>query len=186
MGKEYINMSNPSLDDVFRIDQLLHQLASYEVTGGRIVVPSTIKEAFELQKKTAETFNYFKALIQRGECSVDFFKNKVLKKNGPFPKEPIINIADPNLIDKITTIDKEDKIEEKPEDGEFVKSLLKMFSAEMSDTEREDFLNRMGIKTFKVKIPLPPPKELPEPPKPPYKSKIKTDKKKKTKPSKKQ
>lgn len=182
-------MSNPSLDDVFRLDQLLHQLASYEVTGGKIAVPSSFEEAFELNKKTAEKFNYFKNLIQKGECTIDFIKERVLRKNGPFPKEIHAAIDNPDLMEKILGWQKEeeDSKEDKPQDVDFVKSLIKLFSDDMSESERETFLNKTGLKSFKISVPLP--KHLPpaqDPSKHPEGSKAKSRKRKSSKPPKKQ
>jgi len=80
MSKSY------SLKEVMYLDHLLQQLATYEVFHGRIVIPKSPEESFELHKKMAEKFNYFKGLIQRGECTVEFIKQSVLGKNGPFPQ----------------------------------------------------------------------------------------------------
>jgi len=178
--KEYINMSNSHLDDVFKIDQLLHQLASYEVTGGKMVVPSSFEEVYELNKKTADKFNYFKMLIQKGECSIDFIKERVLRKNGPFPKEVPISVDNPELLEKILDWQKEEEKEEKDRETNFINGLIKLFSDDMSESERNNFVKDMGLKSVKIKIPLPPePKKLPE------KNKTKIPKIKKPKPPKK-
>jgi len=175
--KEYISMSNPSIDDVFKIDQLLHQLAFYEVTGGKIILPDSMEYAYEIQKKVAKKFNYFKTLIRSGECSIDFIKNRVLQENGPFPKEKPITVSDPEFMNKIMALDKDTLTEDKPDAAEFVESILKIFSSEMTKKERKDFFSRMGIKTFKAKLPL----SLPEPIKNANRNKSKNGKRKKSK-----
>jgi hypothetical protein len=77
-------MNRHSFEEVSRLDDALHQLAIYEVTQGRIVVPQSYEEMIELQGKFANKFNEFKSLIKRGECTYEFIKWHVLDKNGPF------------------------------------------------------------------------------------------------------
>lgn len=142
-------MKDPSINDVFYIDQLLHQLASYEVTRGLIVVPKSVEEAMELQQKTADKFNYFKTLIRKGECTIDFIKYQVLKKNGPYPQEKELSIDDPNLIDKIADWKQPSQSDVAPNDAEFIKSVIKLFGPDMSESEKNEFMNKMGIKSVK-------------------------------------
>jgi hypothetical protein len=141
-------MSNPSLDEVFRVDQLLYQLASYEVSGGKLIVPNSIEAAFKFQKKTAEKFNYFKSLIQKGECSIDFIKNKVLTKNGPFPKEPFVTIDNLDSVNNVAT----DKPEELSED--FFNRLFKL----LAETDND----KKSIVASRKKSQANPPLQLPE------------------------
>ena len=49
MDNDYI-----SLEDIHRWDSQLLQLASYEVTGGLMVVPSSIDESMDLQKEISK------------------------------------------------------------------------------------------------------------------------------------
>ena len=138
-------MRTPSLDDVFKMDQLLHQLASYEISEGRIIVPKSLEEAMELQKKTADKFNYFKTLIQSGECTMDFIKYCVLKKNGPFHKEENIDINSPDFVDKITSWKQPKELEE-PVREDFVRGLLRLFNPEISEEEKKDMVDKDNIK----------------------------------------
>ena len=70
------------IEDVQKWDSRLFQLASYEVTSGLMVVPSSQEEILELQKKIASKFNYFKRLIQLGEITIDELSKSVFARNG--------------------------------------------------------------------------------------------------------
>ena len=87
MKKEYNSMYKPTFDDVMKLDQSLQYLASYEVTGGKMIVPTSAEAFAELNIKIAQKFNYFKKLIQTGECNLDFIKFQVLYKNGPYQQD---------------------------------------------------------------------------------------------------
>lgn len=95
--KNNTNMKNYSFDDVLRLDQYLHKLALYEVTGGMMIISKGPEEQFELELKIAKTFNYFKKMIQSGECTYEFIKTRVLEKNGPFFQN-FSKVDDPNNI----------------------------------------------------------------------------------------
>jgi len=82
--KNKFNMRH-TFDEVMKLDQSLQYLASYELSHGKMIVPKSMEEMMELNAKIAEKFNYFKTLIQSGECTFDFIKNSVLAKNGPYP-----------------------------------------------------------------------------------------------------
>ena len=79
-------MKDYSFNDIFNTDMSLYKLAHYEVTEGMILVPKTQDELFKIEEQIANKFNYFKKMIQSGECTYDFIKCQVLEKNGPFPK----------------------------------------------------------------------------------------------------
>ena len=79
-------MKRYTFDEIKKLDQALHQLAIYEITHGRIIIPQDIEDALALQEKSAEKFNEFKRLIQEGDCTFEFIKNMVLAQNGPIPK----------------------------------------------------------------------------------------------------
>jgi len=79
-------MKRYTFDEIKKLDQALHQLAIYEITHGRIIIPQDIEEAIVLQEKAASKFNEFKRLIQEGDCTFEFIKNMVLAQNGPIPK----------------------------------------------------------------------------------------------------
>ena len=91
MNKENKKIMNPSFDEVIKLDRSLQFLASYDVSGGKIVLPKTMEEMSAINVKIANKFNYFKKLIHDGECTFEYIKNTVLSKNGPYPqnKKPI-------------------------------------------------------------------------------------------------
>ena len=80
-------MKKYSLNEIYDMDQRLLNLAAYEVTKGLIFIPRKIEDLANLQKKTAEKFNEFKMMIQRGSCTLDFIQDTVLAKNGPVPRD---------------------------------------------------------------------------------------------------
>lgn len=110
-------MTQYSFDDIIRMDQDLHQLAMYEVTKGMIVIPKSQDEFIDLQTKIANTFNYFKGLIQKKECTFEYIQKTVLEKNGPIPK------SDPLDIDKIDINDL-DKAEQDNQKNKVVNSFV--------------------------------------------------------------
>lgn len=127
-------MKSYLFDEVFKLDQNLYQLASYEVTGGRLLMPKTQEEAAEIQKKIATKFNEFKQLIQNSECTYDFIRNNVLSKNGAFPKINNIDIDSPDFVTNISNSLKEDnelalKEKDAPKElKDFISDVLKGFS----------------------------------------------------------
>lgn len=73
-----------SIEETFELDQTLKKLAIYEVAEGRMVIPATEAECVSFELECAKKFNYFKDLIQRGECTIEYLKDTVLFKNGAF------------------------------------------------------------------------------------------------------
>jgi len=69
------------------MDQLLFQLANYEATSGLAFVPGDIDEAVSIQKAIAQKFNFFKRMIQNGECTIEELQQLVIMRNGPIPHE---------------------------------------------------------------------------------------------------
>jgi len=102
-------MHKYTFDEIAKIDESLHYLATYEVTSGKMFIPKTQDEVFEFAGKIAEKFNYFKGLIQKGECTLEFIKQKVLEKNGAIPrkKEVDIDIDNPESLNKMIEDNKE-------------------------------------------------------------------------------
>jgi hypothetical protein len=135
MNKSY------SINEVMCLDHLLQQLATYEVCGGKILIPKSPEEAFELHKKMAEKFNYFKRLIRSGECTVEFIKQSVLRKNGPFPQVQF----NPNcLLDKYVP----DVPQAEPEENKspvleknLIVKLLQCFDPHLTENEVDTILN---------------------------------------------
>ena len=133
-------MTSYSFEEVMRMDQALHQLAAYEVTKGRIVVPRSQEEFIELQDKIVNRFNYFKTLIQKRECTLQYIRKSVLQKNGPFPKA---KSSDFDNFD-FKQLDEIDDVREK-ETG-FAEELLGDFLPSMSKEVAEDLMDKLGIK----------------------------------------
>lgn len=140
-----------SFEDVMRIDQALHQLATYEVTKGMIVVPKSQEEFMSLHDKIAQKFNYFKQLVQSRECTLQYIKQNVLQKNGPFPQSGPFNAdnLDPNQIDELD----ENNYKEK-NINDFTAHLLKSF-APPTQEEAENILDKIGLKVIVKSIDLP-------------------------------
>jgi hypothetical protein len=122
-------MKTHSFEEIIKLDQSLQRLALYEVTGGMMVVPKSLEEQFNLELKIAKTFNYFKTMIQKGECTYDFIKWHVLDKNGPFDQSALgtteINSPD-DILDWETENKKLPSKEEveKQETLRFIKTLM--------------------------------------------------------------
>jgi hypothetical protein len=114
--KEKRNMRKYSFEEIALLDQALFNLASYDVTGGLMVIVESPEEAHKLRDKIINRFNYFKQLIQRGSCSFDYIRNTVLDANGPFyhPKHKDIDTmlndpefckeSDDELMDKTNNL----------------------------------------------------------------------------------
>jgi hypothetical protein len=79
-------MKRHTFSDIRDFDNELYQLALYEITEGKIIIPKSSLQLVKLQEKVAEKFNYYKKLIQDGECTLDFIKQDVLGTYGPFPR----------------------------------------------------------------------------------------------------
>jgi hypothetical protein len=102
-----MDMKIHSFDEVNRLDNELFSIANYEITEGKLIIPKTQEEIYEIHNKIADKFNYYKQMIQSGECSLEFIKWHILDKYGPFPQpKEEINLDDPQCIDEITEWDK--------------------------------------------------------------------------------
>jgi len=99
MQQENKKTMKPTFEEVIRMDENLRYLATYEVTGGKMIVPLHPEDMFDITKDIAEKFNYFKKLIQDGECTYEFIKTTVLSKNGPYiqNKKPL-DFSDPKCF----------------------------------------------------------------------------------------
>ena len=75
--------SNYSFENIKRLDIVLYQIAYYDVTKGMSIVNET-ENLLDLQNNIARKFNVMKSMVKRGECTVDFFKDRVYEKYGPF------------------------------------------------------------------------------------------------------
>ena len=76
-------MRRYSIREVMQMDQLLFQLATYEATQGLAFVPSDMDDALSIQKTIAKQFNFFKRMIQNGECTLEELQQLVVTRNGP-------------------------------------------------------------------------------------------------------
>jgi len=74
----------PTFDDALQGDQILYQLASYDVCGGMIFAPQNLEEFNDFQKRVAKRFNHFKKLIQNKETTFEDLSVSVALRNGPF------------------------------------------------------------------------------------------------------
>jgi hypothetical protein len=111
-----------SFEDALKCDQMIHHLATYEVSGGMIFMPKNIQELMDFQKKVAEKFNYFKHLVQSGEISLVELSDSVADRNGPFCNKKR-NMTDDELNEELMNMP-EDKVI--PTD-EFFNLIGKMF-----------------------------------------------------------
>ena len=139
-------MRDHSFEEVMDLDRALYQLSFYDITRGRIIAPDSEEELFEVQRNVAERFNYFKMMIQRGSCTLDFIKWQVLEKNGPFLQEKI-DPDNENFIESITSyLDYEkselkNRKEKKIEDDKtknIVDLLMDRFSSEIKKIDAAD------------------------------------------------
>lgn len=71
-----------TIDDIMKWDNILFQLAAYEVSKGLMILPVSTDEALDLQNKICDKFNYFKRLIQSGEMPLASIQKTVLLRNG--------------------------------------------------------------------------------------------------------
>lgn len=126
MEKRNKHFMEYSFEDIMRLDQSLHQLAIYEVCEGMLVIPKSMEEVETLQDKTIKTFNFFKKMIQNGECSFDFIRRSVLNKYGPIPRTKLPDVESPEFLE---SDDKWDKKEQEKESSDrinkFMESLIK-------------------------------------------------------------
>ena len=97
-SEQIMNEPYYSIDEVIEWDHLLYQLASYEVNKGMLSIPTSPQEVIQTAKRIAYTFNYFKRLIQNGECTFEYIYNTVLLRNGPFSQHPQDNPVNSPLV----------------------------------------------------------------------------------------
>ena len=141
-------MKKYTFDDVSRGDEKLYQLALYEVTKGKIVVPKCPKQLFSLQEKVAGKFNYYKDIIQGGEGDLDFIAYQVFSKYGPYAREKDGGEIEYEAITKYITDKDEDDKEMKVINGranDVLNSLMNKFEKhlrrdDMSPPNYPDFL----------------------------------------------
>ena len=137
-----------SFDETSKLDQSLYQLALYDVTRGRVAIIKNMEKAFELKEKTAKRFNYFKSLIQNGDCTFDFIRDDVLSRNGPYHKEKEINWDDDEELERIFFPDK-DEYNEAYQFGNFLGYLLGTLTQE----EKRCIMKEMGLEDDPFNIP---------------------------------
>jgi len=107
-----------TFDEAFELDNIIKKLALYEVSGGKMFISDNYEELMDLQVECAHKFNYFKGLIQSGECTIEYLKDTVLSKNGPYPQHTELIETPEHLMEYI---DEEDK--RKVEEQDFIESL---------------------------------------------------------------
>lgn len=139
-------------ENVAQLDYILYQLAMYEVTKGNMIVLDSIEDSFDLRKKTADKFNYFKKLIQNGTCSFDHIEETVLLRNGPFVQDGAGLSNEEKLNKTLDEIVEKDK--QKNDDVNFSSDLynltycsqiVKVLLEKLSVADRAIFLKMAGI-----------------------------------------
>jgi hypothetical protein len=169
MNKENKRFMSPSFDEVMQLDQSLQYLASYEVTKGLITIPNSHEELIDLNEKIATRFNYFKGLIQRGECTFDFIRNSVLKKYGAFPRDKTpIDFSDTKCFEQVAEQDNEPAFDEKLFVEKCLAVLFPDFKTKKLDSSDND-------KEIKIELSM-----LPEQTRKPINSSKKNNKKRKS------
>jgi len=153
-------MEMRNFNEIMRLDKALHQLAIYDVTKGMIVIPHSLDEAMSFQDKVANRFNYFKRLIQNGECTFNFIKWSVLQENGPFIQKKL-DLDDPDFINKSLTMQepkepkedtKEIQEEQKEEENNrretqnYLKSLIGSLLPNLTADDKDNLVDDSGIK----------------------------------------
>jgi len=93
-----------TFEEVFDLDDALYKLALYEVNEGKMRIMTSHEELMDVHLECAEKFNYFKDLIQSGECTMDYLKNTVLFKNGPYHQYDPIDTPE-KLVDRLDKLD---------------------------------------------------------------------------------
>ena len=71
-------------DEAKILDNLLLEIAAYDVTGGLFPIVQSEESQRELYVKVAKRFNQFKRGIQLGEYSLESIQADVVSKSGPF------------------------------------------------------------------------------------------------------
>lgn len=141
-------------DHVSNLDYQLYQLAMYEVTKGRMMVLESTEDSLKLKKRTAAKFNYFKRLIQNGDCTYKYIEDTVLDKNGPFLQEGA-KLSDEERfeqgLEKLMD-DKEDKSSQSLGNEPlglyeitYFSQVLKVLMEKMTEADRILFLKMSGI-----------------------------------------
>lgn len=97
-----INFNNGkfSFEDALKYDQLVYQLATYDVSNGLIFVPKDLTELAVYQSDIAKKFNYFKHLIKTGEITYLELSQSIAMRHGPFRNEK--SLTDDELIEDVT------------------------------------------------------------------------------------
>lgn len=117
-----------------QMDQLLFQLATYETTSGLAFVPADIDEAINIQRCIAKKFNFFKRMIQNGECTLEELQQLVITRNGPVPNKNHNLSLEESLEEMLKTPIEEEKTP--PDRFEFKDVLQRIM---------EDIAERSGI-----------------------------------------
>ena len=103
--------NKPSFNEAVKLDALLFNLATYDMSKGLAYIPDSADGFIEFQKSIAQKFNYYKRLIQIGEMTFEDIQQSIVEKNGPFlqPKPKTVDdvIDDTAIIaNKTAEIDK--------------------------------------------------------------------------------
>ena len=80
-------MKSDSFDEAKLLDNLLFDIAIYDVTGGLIPLVENKKAYRDIYLRASFRFNHFKRLIQLGECTFESIRDIVLARNGPYAQK---------------------------------------------------------------------------------------------------
>jgi len=119
-----------TFEEVFDLDDTLYKLALYEVNKGKMSILTSHEELMDVHLECAEKFNYFKDLIQSGECTLEYLKDTVLFKNGPYHQYDLIDTPE-KLVDRL---DSEDA--NRLEEGEDINSFYNKIGAVIQSMSR--------------------------------------------------
>jgi len=100
-----------SIEETFELDKTIQKLALYEICEGKMVVPTDRQGLIDFELECADKFNYFKDLIQKGECDLEYLENTVLSKNGAYNQNEEFIGTPEELIEELEMEDKR-KLEE--------------------------------------------------------------------------
>ena len=149
-----------SFQEVMDLDYILYQLSVYEVTHGKIVLARNIKETMRFQNKIVCQFNYFKNMIQRGSCTLEFIKSTVLKKNGPFSRIKGLDTDDSSDIDRL--IEETKVLPETDKTMAMLDDFLARFLSELPDIGPEEQFRILSIDKNDIAEIRRPPVRLPK------------------------
>ena len=117
-----------TFDEVLELDNLIKKLAIYEEASGKMFVPADYEELMDFQERCAKKFNYFKGLVQRGECTIGYLKDTILYNNGPYCQQDEMILTPEEMIDDLEESDR--RLEE---EREYINSICDSITSLIQD-----------------------------------------------------